>query len=407
MRVLLNALSTSGAKTGVGHYTAELIRSLRQQTQPGEIDCFPRGWVRQARSLWGRARPWLERGEPKPSAPVAVAPDARLPWRAGALRYLRARGQRLLQNHFRSYLRKNNYDLYHEPNFIPLPCDVRTAATLYDLSVLHHPEWHPSDRVAHFEANFHKSMRQCDHFFTISEFVRQEIISTLHVRPERVTVAYCGVRHGLTPLPPTVVRESLHRLKLPPQYFLALGTIEPRKNVLTLMRAYCGLPDKVRAAYPLLLVGGWGWNAADVADYLDREGRHRGVRHLGYFPEKHMAVLYNGARALLFPAHYEGFGMPAVEMMACGGAVIASTAGALVEVAGRCAHLVDALDVDGWRHAMYRAAVDGEWLAGLRRGVTEVARPFTWERCAADTLRAYHRICGDNGMTVEYPRKAG
>src|SRR5258708_39316155 len=118
MRVLLNALSTAGAKTGVGHYTAELIRCLREQTAPGEIDCFPRGWMRQARSLWGRVRPWFERG-PK----TAVQPAAPPSWRAGAFHYLRSRGQNLLRQHFRSFVVKGRFDLYHEPNFIPLPCD--------------------------------------------------------------------------------------------------------------------------------------------------------------------------------------------------------------------------------------------------------------------------------------------
>jgi glycosyltransferase involved in cell wall biosynthesis len=405
--VLLNALSTSGAKKGVGHYTAQLIRCLREQTLPGEIDCFPRGWVRQARSLWGRVRPWFEHGRPKAPAQPASHPQANPPWRAGALHFLRAQGQSLLRKHFHSFVVNGSYDLYHEPNFIPLPCDLRTAATLHDLSVLHHPEWHPADRVAHFEKSFRDGVKRCEHFFTVSEFVRHEIIKTLHVRPDQVTVTYCGVRPGLTPQPEAVVQESLRRLQLPLRYFLTVGTIEPRKNVLTVLRAYCALPEKVRAAYPLLLVGAWGWNSADVADYLDREGRHRGVRHLGYFPEKHLPVLYNGARALLFPSYYEGFGMPAVEMLACGGAVIASTAGALVEVAGRCAHLVEPGDVDGWRHAMHRAAVDAEWWSGLRRGVTEVAKEFTWERCAADTLRAYRRLCGDNVVTVDRPRKAG
>ena len=407
MRVLLNALSTSGAKTGVGHYTAELIRCLREQTLPGEIDCFPSGWVRRARSLWGHVRPWFERGR-RPTASAEPSPPAGKPhWRVGALRVLRAYGQSLLRKHFQSFLVNDRYDLYHEPNFIPLPCDLRTATTLHDLSVLHHPEWHPADRVAHFEKSFRDGVRRCEHFFTVSEFVRREIIETLHVRPEQVTVTYNGVRPGLTPLPEPVVQESLRRLRLPPRYFLTVGTIEPRKNILTLLRAYCALPDKIRAAYPLLLVGAWGWNSGDVADYLDREGRRRGVRRLGYFPEKHLAVLYNGARALLFPAHYEGFGMPAAEMLACGGAVIASTAGALVEVAGQCSYLIEPGDVDGWRHAMHRAAVDAEWWSSLRRGATQAAERFTWVRCAADTLRTSRRLCGDSVVTAERPRKAG
>jgi alpha-1,3-rhamnosyl/mannosyltransferase len=407
MRVLLNALSTSGAKTGVGHYTAELIRCLREQTLPGEIDCFPHGWVRGARSLWGRVRPWFEGGRLAASVRAPSQQGGGRHWRAGALRFLRAQGQSLLRQHFRAFVVNGRYELYHEPNFIPLPCDLRTATTLHDLSVLHHPEWHPADRVAHFEKSFRDGVRRCEHFFTVSEFVRREIIETLHVRPDRVTVTYNGVRPGLTPLPEPVVRASLHRLRLPPRYFLTVGTIEPRKNILTLLHAYCALPERVRAAYPLLLVGAWGWNSADVADYLDREARHRGVRHLGYFPEKHLAALYNGARALLFPSHYEGFGMPAAEMLACGGAVIASTAGALVEVAGRYSHLVEPDDVDGWRHALHRAAVDAEWWSGLRRGAAETAGQFTWERCAAGTLRTYRRLCGDNVMTVERPRKAG
>src|SRR5439155_1795337 len=110
-----------------------------------------------------------------------------------------------------------------------------------------------------------------------------------------------------------------------------LGTIEPRKNVLMLLRAYCSLPERLRNVCPLLLVGGWGWNISDVADYLDREARHRGVIHLGYVAEEHVPLIYNGAHALLFPSCYEGFGLPPIEMMACGGAVIASTAAAVVE----------------------------------------------------------------------------
>jgi alpha-1,3-rhamnosyl/mannosyltransferase len=332
---------------------------------------------------------------------------AKPPWRAGALRFLRAQGQALLRKHFRSFVINGRYDLYHEPNFIPLPCDLRTVATIYDLSVLHHPEWHPADRVAHFDKNFHNGLKRCEHFFTISEAVRQEIERTLGIPADRLTVAPCGVRPGLGPLPLAVVRDSLRRLRLPPRYFLHVGTLEPRKNVLTLLHAYCALPDSIRATYPLLLIGGWGWNSADVAAHLDREARHRGVQHLGYFPEQHLAVLYNGARALFVPSHYEGFGMPALEMLACGGAVVASTAAALVEVAGQCAHFVDSGDVDGWRHALHRAAVDPEWCARLRRGAAEAAREYTWERCAAETLRAYRRLCGDTAVTAERPRKAG
>src|SRR5581483_7509817 len=127
------------------------------------------------------------------------------------------------------------------------------------------------------------------------------------------------------------------------------------------------------ARWPLVLVGGWGWNTADVAEYLHAEARHRGVLHVGYIAEEHLPAVYNGARALVYPTLYEGFGLPPVEMMACGGAVLASTAGALVETIGSRAHLIDPDDVDGWRRALLRVTQDDEWWQALRLGAEEAA----------------------------------
>ena len=201
------------------------------------------------------------------------------------------------------------------------------------------------------------------------------------------------------------VQEVLRRLKLPPSYFLYLGTIEPRKNLLTLLRAYVKLPAEVRERYPLLVAGGWGWNSADVAAFLHDEARHRGVITTGYLPEEHLSALLNGARALVYPSFYEGFGLPPVEMMACGGAVICSTAGALVETAGGRAHLVEPLNEDGWREALQLAATDDDWHAELRRGAVEAVRHFTWERCAADTLAVYRMVSGQ-ATTISTKRVA-
>jgi len=159
-----------------------------------------------------------------------------------------------------------------------------------------------------------------------------------------------------------------------------------------LMRAYCSLPAPLRDRWPLLLVGPWGWNAAAAADYLHTIGRHRGVRHLGYLAEEHLAAVYNGARALVYPSLYEGFGLPPLEMMACGGAVLASTAGALRETVGRQAHLVPPDDFDGWRQALMRVLTDEDWWQSLQQGAVAVARPYTWDRCAAETLRVYRAL---------------
>jgi alpha-1,3-rhamnosyl/mannosyltransferase len=387
MRVLVNGLLASGARTGIGHYTAQLLRCLHEQADGHEIVPFPGPWLRRARAIAAGVRACLvRRGQPRGAARSAVG------WRSRLAGVLRGWGERLLEARFRGACRRGKFDVYHEPNFIPLPSDLPTIATFHDLSIVLHPEWHPADRVASFEKRLGRGLEQCRHILAISDAARQEILRTFGFRPEQVTRTYMGVRPGLGPLPRASIRMELRRLCLPPRYLLYLGTIEPRKNVLTLLRAYCSLPEVVRDRFPLLLVGPWGWDVGPVAGYLDRQARQRGVHHLGYVPEGQLAVLYNGARALVYPSLYEGFGLPPVEMLACGGAVLASTAPALVETVGSQAHLVEATDIDGWRDALLRVCADDDWYRWLRTGAEEAARPYTWEQCAADTLAVYRAV---------------
>jgi alpha-1,3-rhamnosyl/mannosyltransferase len=383
MRVLLNALVTAGPRTGIGHYVVELARGLRALALgEGTVELFPGPWLRLGYRLVRLAA----------RARRATSTDG--PGRAGLADGLRRACQALLQRYFTSQCRRGGYAVYHEPNFVPFEADVPTVVTVHDLSVLLRPEWHPADRVRRFESGFARGMARGRHFLAISESARQEVIRVLGVPAERVTRTYMGARRGLRPLPVEEVSAGLRRLSLPERYLLYLGTLEPRKNVGTLLRAYAGLPAPVRARYPLLLVGGWGWRAGPLAAQLDGQGRASGARHLGYMPERHLPLLYNGARALCFPSYYEGFGLPPVEMLACGGAVLASTAEAVAETAGARAHLVGPDDLDGWRAALLRVCTDDDWWASLRHGAVEAARPYTWERCAAETLVAYRVASG-------------
>jgi glycosyltransferase involved in cell wall biosynthesis len=403
MRVLVNGLAATGPMTGIGHYVAQLLRCLHEQAEAEEIHSFPSRWLCRTRALWMRLRARLERNGRLPlAAPANPTRPVNPGWRSRFLRSLRSRGQWLLARNFQAISRRGPYDLYHEPNYIPLPSDLPTVATVHDLSVLLHPEWHPADRVAHFERRFRRGLKQCRHFLAISEFARQEIIRTLHLRPDQVTRTYMGIRPGLRPLPEAEVRQALQRLHLPSRYLLYVGTIEPRKNLLTLLRAYRGLNERVRRAYPLVLVGNWGWNAAEVARLLDAKRGGSGVIHLGYVPESALAAMYNGARALVFPSLYEGFGLPPVEMLACGGAVLASTAGAVAETVGGQAHLLEPLDIDAWRQAMQRVIEDHDWWQALRQGAVAAARPFTWEQCAADTLAVYRRLTGADAPSTNH-----
>jgi alpha-1,3-rhamnosyl/mannosyltransferase len=392
MRVVMNFLPALETRTGIGHYVAELLRCLRQQSGADAIDTFPGASGQRLHAAWMGMR--RKRMPPVSGAalPAVQSPQRRLRQRLFAS--LRTCGRVAREIVFSQLCRLKRYDLYHEPNYIPLPCDLPTVATIHDLSTLLHPEWHPAERVKQFEQRFQRGFSQCVHFVTVSDFVRCEVIHTLNVPPDRVTRTYNGIRTALVPLPSDEVVATLRQLDLPARYLLYVGTIEPRKNLMTLARAYCDLPEWIRRDWPLLLVGKWGWNSAEVANFLHGDAKRSGVMYRDYVPEQHLPALYNGARALVFPSLYEGFGLPPVEMLACGGAVLASTAGAVVETVGQQAHLLEPLDVTGWREAMWRVLTDDDWWHSLRKGGVEAARPFTWERCAADTLRVYHQLCG-------------
>jgi alpha-1,3-rhamnosyl/mannosyltransferase len=142
-----------------------------------------------------------------------------------------------------------------------------------------------------------------------------------------------------------------------------------------------------------VLAGGWGWKIEAVAD-LVRAGADCGIIQLGYTDDRLLPGLYAGARALLCPSYYEGFGLPPLEMLGAGGAVIASTAAAHREVLGEHAHYVEANDLAGWRTAMARAISNTDWLAELRRGGREHAATFSWSRCAASTADVYRTVLG-------------
>ena len=158
MRIVVNQLSALGRKTGVGHYARQLLLALRAHAGEHEIHSFPGGWVRGACRTFTRARPYLEPGNRSGARPDL---ERDVGVRGLALEYLRRRGRATLGRHFRSVCARGQYDLYHEPNFIPFPSDRLTVATLHDLSVLLHPEWHPPDRVSFHEHNFRRGLSQC------------------------------------------------------------------------------------------------------------------------------------------------------------------------------------------------------------------------------------------------------
>jgi glycosyltransferase involved in cell wall biosynthesis len=389
MRVVFNGLSAYRPRTGVGSYVAGLLAELQQLAGDGEITAYPTGLLASAASLAGLVLKRKQRiVKIRPASPQARGSAIR----RAAVRLARDGTEVMLRRRFRAYCRRGEFDLYHEPNFIPWPADLPTIVTVHDLSVLLHPEWHPPDRVRFHERHFRRGVERCQHVLTDTESVRREVIREIGLPPERVTSIPIGVRSDLTPMSPEVVRTALTRLGVPQEYLLYVGTIEPRKNILTLLKAYCALPSRHRERCSLVLAGSWGWNYAAVRTYFDSTARHRGVIHLGFVSDSDLPALYNGARALVFPSFYEGFGLPPVEMMACGGPVLASTASALREVLGKHAWFIEPADEAGWRDAMQRIIADNDWRAVQCANIVAHARRYSWKRCAEQTWAIYQTI---------------
>lgn len=393
MRVLMNGVSALKSKTGVGHTTANLHRALAEFRPQDEFWLYPGEVVAGiTRRVLSRATAPTRGGGGNPTTVAAPARTGKGTGGSGRLRRrLVSLAKAAYRVHFQTVARWGGFDLYHEPNFVPFRTHLPTVVTVHDLSVVLHPEWHPADRVRFHEQHFHRGIATADHVIVVSESIRREMIDVLGVAPGKVTAVHNGIGEQYRPHDPEPTRR---KLGLPPRYLLAVGTIEPRKNIGTLLRAFCDLPASVRSACPLVLAGGWGWKSSSEATFFESEARHRGVIHLGYVGDADLPGIYAGAAALLYPSHYEGFGLPPVEMLACGGGVIASTAAAVREVVGGHAVLLDPADLDGWREAMRRVATEPEWLGETRRGGVAHARRFTWPTAAERTFAVYQQVLG-------------
>ncbi len=386
MKVLVNYLPALKQRSGIGHYTAELCAALSGSNYPLELDLFPdpqwAPWIKSIESRFKEVVPKVSSENASQAVSISSIVKKNLKSLArNGLNYL-----------FADRARKSGCDLHHEPNFLPFDLDLPTIATIHDLSVIRYPQWHPVDRVIEFEKRFEKTIRNGSHFLTDSEFVKQELVKEFNLPADKITATLLGIRNGLSPIAMPEARAVLRELNLPQKYFLHLGTIEPRKNLLFLMQVYCSLPLKIREQYPLLLVGGWGWRAEAEYRYYEETAKHNQVILSGYIPDDKISAVYNGARALLAPSHYEGFGLPPAEMMACGGAVIASRIGTHQEVCGSSAAFCHPDDKDSWRDALMQIAWDDEWHRSLRRGAVEAASKFSWHHCALKTFLAYEKV---------------
>lgn len=409
-----------GEMAGVGHYIYHLVANLLDIDSENEYVLFVDERFRATEAL------------NRKNCRVVC-----LPW-GGLRRFLPV----VYPHHLvAGFIGKQKLDLYHGPaNVIPLGYDGPSVLTVHDLAIYEYPEFFPggffgrqtfSTRVV-----VPKSLAKARRIIAVSKSTKSDIIERFEVAEDRVDVIYEGVDHAAAA---AVHGDDFPKLAakygIGDRYFLYVGTIEPRKNLVRLVRAFRNLVlalDSPAKGWQLVLAGGGGWHNDEIyraigaanASMLGRENRRSGrerrsgvdsrseelrreqgerrsgierrrfegqpIKHLGYVGNDEKYLLMSKARAFVFPSLYEGFGLPVAEAMSVGAPLVVSDAGSLRELADDdCGIVVKPDDEPGLAAALERMIVDEEFNSSCRRAALERSKDFSWRECARETLETY------------------
>ena len=277
-------------------------------------------------------------------------------------------------------------------NVAPLAAPVRHVVTVHDLSFLRVPEAHPARRRWYLHAATRLSVRRAAGVLADSEATKADLIEAFGVKPDKVTVVYPGVDPAFHPRPDGALAEfrATHAVRRP--FVLFVGTIEPRKNVDTLVRAYARVRRDGAFDGELVIAGGAGWDAGATVRAIAESGFAGDIRQLGYVNQTELPFWYTAANLVVYPSSYEGFGIPVLEAMASGTPVITSDRSSLPEVVGGAGLTVDPRDHEQMAAAMAEVLSSSARQTELRRLGLAQAERFRWTDSAQRCLSVYQRV---------------
>ncbi|HVO41739.1 MAG TPA: glycosyltransferase family 1 protein [Aggregatilineales bacterium] len=284
------------------------------------------------------------------------------------------------------------FDLVHELAFVaPLLMSRPFVVTVYDLTFVRYPERLSSSRRLYLHALTGLSCRRARRVLAISQSTADDLVTLLHVPRARIDLAIPGIDPRFCPLPAPEIARWRSAKGLPDRFLLFVGTLEPRKNLPVLLRAYAALPEADRRAVPLVLAGGAGW-MTDTIDQTIQDGNLATTVHrVGFVPDSDLVWWYNAAEALVYPSVFEGWGMPVTEAMACGKPVLVSDVSSLPEAVGDAGCRLPPESIPAWTEALQRCLHDSDWRDERGARALERAKQFTWQRTAQQTIQSYYR----------------
>jgi glycosyltransferase involved in cell wall biosynthesis len=379
LRVGINGSALLSPLTGIGQYTKNLADAFVRSSEVDLWLFYLYGWNRDVRT--------------DPIENINVLKSLVKKFVPRPYQLMRA----LQQARFSMGARRLRLQLYHEPNFLSHRFSGPTVITAHDLSWIRFPETHPSERVKIMNKLFPGSIARASHIITDASYVREEIIDVFGIAPDRITSIPLGARRIFRPRDQAGCAAVLKEHGLEYRSFiLCVGTLEPRKNLEFVIRAFLDLPAAFRQRRPLVLVGMKGWLTSRIESSMRSMVDSGQVRPLGFTTDEDLAALYASAMVLVYPSLYEGFGLPPLEAMACGTPVIVSNRASLPEVVGNAGELVEPTDTDRLKELLKRFAEDPlHWQSRARQSLQRSAE-FSWERCARETLQIYRKVVADS-----------
>ena len=367
MRIGIDGLPLTEILTGIGHYTNELAQHLALE-KDDEIEVIsPRAFL-----------PGLNDHTEHPAnlhfSRARVSPLNRHWWAVGLPRNIRRR----------------SLAVFHGTNFeVPLRQVCPTVLTIHDLSMWLHPESHEKKLVRRARRRLPAMARAATMIITPTESVRREVNEHLQIPLETIVAVPEAARNCFRPIAAKRTTETRERLGIGDEFLLFVGTVEPRKNLTTLLHAFEALLRTHRAPLQLVIAGRRGWLVDDFLDSLKDSPNANRIVLTGYLPDEDLCALYSSCAAFVYPSIYEGFGLPPLEAMACGAPVIAGDVPAIKEVVGAAARLVSPESVPGLTHALLdlldSALARKEFSAA---GVKQSAQ-YSWARTATASKRVY------------------
>ncbi|MDP9212135.1 MAG: glycosyltransferase family 4 protein [bacterium] len=286
-------------------------------------------------------------------------------------------------------------DLWHFPNYSTMPTRRPYVTTVYDLAFERYPEYTEAETLKRLRKYLPATIAGAERVLAISEATKQAVIKQYGTPEDKIVVTHLAADKRFSRRLSAADRgKVLRRYKLQDPYFLAVGNLEPRKNLAALFKAYAA--QKGRLDLRLAIVGGQGWYFDETKRLIGELGITDRVTFLGYVPDPDLPALYQGAEAFVFPSHYEGFGIPILEAMASGTPVVTSNTSSMPEVYGDAALAVDPENTAALSKALVRITDEPTLRKELVAAGRKRVKRFSWQRTAKETAAVYRDVLGDS-----------